>query len=38
MPEYKTEAAEEVIGVQEQETPDDSHIFFLLRLWSQSIN
>jgi hypothetical protein len=26
-PEYKTEAAEEVIGGQEQETPDDRDIF-----------
>jgi hypothetical protein len=28
-PEYKTEAAEEVIGGQEQETSDDKDIFFL---------
>jgi hypothetical protein len=27
-PEYKTEAAEEVIGGQEQETPDDMDFFF----------
>jgi hypothetical protein len=30
MPEYKTKAAEEVIGGQEQETPDNSDIFIYL--------